>query len=64
MREDDTKLVLWVRFKGSRSNENKHELVYGESSSNARDAPNVCLSFVLLLYLLYCTLLLIVHRYM
>ena len=24
--------------KGSRSNENKHELVYGESSSNARDA--------------------------
>ena len=26
----------------------KHELVYGESSSNARDAPNVCLSFVLL----------------
>ena len=34
--------------KGSRSNVNKHELVYGESSSNARDAPNVCLSFVLL----------------
>ena len=25
--------------KGSRSNVNKHELVYGESSSNARDAP-------------------------
>ena len=35
--------------KGSRSYVNKHELVYGESSSNARDAPNVCLSFVLLL---------------
>ena len=34
--------------KGSRSNVNKHELVYGESLSNARDAPNVCLSFVLL----------------
>ena len=36
--------------KGSRSNVNKHELVtvYGESSSNARDAPNICLSFVLL----------------
>ena len=34
--------------KGSRSNVNKHELVYGESSSNARDAPNVFLSFVLL----------------
>ena len=34
--------------KGSRSNVSKHELVYGESSSNARDAPNVCLSFVLL----------------
>ena len=34
--------------KGSRSNVNKHELVYGESSSDARDAPNVCLSFVLL----------------
>ena len=34
--------------KGSRSNVNKHELVYGESSSNARDAPNACLSFVLL----------------
>ena len=34
--------------KGSRSNENKLELVYGESSSNARDAPNVSLSFVLL----------------
>ena len=34
--------------KGSRSNVNKHELVYGESSSNARDAPDVCLSFVLL----------------
>ena len=27
---------------------NKHELVSGESSSNARDAPNVCLSFELL----------------
>ena len=26
--------------KGSRSNVNKHELVYGESSSNARDAPD------------------------
>ena len=34
--------------KGSRSNVNKHELVYGESLSNARDAPDVCLSFVLL----------------
>ena len=35
--------------KGSRSNVNKHELVYGESSSNViRDAPDVCLSFVLL----------------
>ena len=34
--------------KGSQSNVNKHELVYGESSSNARDAPDVCLSFVLL----------------
>ena len=34
--------------KGSRSNVNKHELVYGQSSSNARDAPDVCLSFVLL----------------
>ena len=34
--------------KGSRSNVNKHELVYSESSSNARDAPDVCLSFVLL----------------
>ena len=34
--------------KGSRSKVNKHELVYGESSSNARDAPDVCLSFVLL----------------
>ena len=33
--------------KGSRSNVNKYELVYGESSSNARDSPNVCLSFVL-----------------
>ena len=31
-----------------RSNVNKHELVNGESSSNARDAPNVCLSSVLL----------------
>ena len=27
---------------------NKHDFVYGESSSNARDAPDVCLSFVLL----------------
>ena len=27
---------------------NKHELVYGESSSNARDAQNVCSSFELL----------------
>ena len=34
--------------KGSRSNVNKHELVYGESSSNPRDSPDVCLSFVLL----------------
>ena len=34
--------------KGSRSNVNKHELVYCEFSSNARDAPDVCLSFVLL----------------
>ena len=34
--------------KGSRSKVNKHELVYGESSSNARDAPDICLSFVLL----------------
>ena len=34
--------------KSSRSNVNKHELAYGESSSNARDAPDVCLSFVLL----------------
>ena len=34
--------------KGSRSNENKHELVYGESSSNARDEPDVCLSLVLM----------------
>ena len=34
--------------KGSRSNVNKHELVYGESSTNAGNAPNVCLSFVLL----------------
>ena len=32
--------------KGSRSNINKHELVNGESSSNAIDAPYVCLSFV------------------
>ena len=34
--------------KGSRSNVNKHKLVYGESSYNARDAPDVCSSFVLL----------------
>ena len=34
--------------KGSRSNVNKHELIYGESSSNAKDALYVCLSFVLL----------------
>ena len=34
--------------KGSRSNKNKHELLYGESSSKARDAPDVCLLFVLL----------------
>ena len=33
--------------KGCRSNVNKHELVYGESSSNA-EMPDVCLSFVLL----------------
>ena len=32
--------------KGSLSNVSKHELVYGES--NARDAPGVCLSLVLL----------------
>ena len=30
------------------NNVNKHELVCGESSSNARDAPDACLSFVLL----------------
>ena len=35
--------------KGSRSNVNKHELVYGESSSTARDEPDVCLY-----HLCYC----------
>ena len=34
--------------KGSRSNVNTHELVYGESSSNAPEMPDVCLLFVLL----------------
>ena len=34
--------------KYSRSNVNKHELVYDESSSNAPEMPDVCLSFVLL----------------
>jgi len=34
--------------KCTRSNVNKHELVYGESSSNAPEMPDVCLSFVLL----------------
>ena len=37
----------WIEG-GILSNVNKHELVYGESSSNARDVPDVCLSFVLL----------------
>ena len=36
--------------KGSRFNVNKHELVYGESSSYAR----FCLSFVLLFTINYC----------
>ena len=40
--------MLTNNNKGSWSNVNKHELVYSESSSNARDAPDVCLSFVLL----------------
>ena len=50
-----TVLDCWSSFcvttiiKGvDRSNVNKRELVYGESSSNARDASDVCLSFVLL----------------
>ena len=34
--------------KGSRSNVNKHELVYCESSSNAPEMPDACLSIVLL----------------
>ena len=43
--------------KGSRSNVNKHELVYGETSSNTKDSPNVCLSFVLLFTIFTETLL-------
>ena len=37
--------------KGSRSNVNKHELVYGESSSNARNAR--CVFIIVLLFTIF-----------
>ena len=43
-----TSFCVTTITKGSRFNVNKHVLVYGESSFNAPEMPDVCLSFVLL----------------